>query len=131
MFELNNTSEPIDIDNMSLVMIESEWVFNQIGNSEIHAFLRNSVNEGAKLVAMGKQTSIFFQVLDEAGVNLLARDDDGTIRNPADDNPPMVGFRLKEAITPIGNLYLYPSLFFCSSEDVDLQLQEIVNWIRG
>ncbi len=130
-FTLNGTSEFTDLNDLSLVIFESEWISEQSSNSEVYAFIRHAVREGAKLASRGKLTFDFFQVLDKAGVNAIGRDETGIARNPAQSNPPLVAFKLKQSVTPTGHPYFYPSIFTCNSEDIDLQTRELINWFGG
>jgi hypothetical protein len=76
-------------------------------------------------------TSKFFEALNEAEINVLARDENGNIRNPAYFNPPIVGFKLKQATTPYGSTYSYPSIFASNTDDFDTMFQGLINWLGG
>ncbi len=130
-FNPNDTSKDMNLNERSLVLIDSDWISQRIGDSEIHMFLRKTIHKGAILASTGKLTSKFFEILDEAGVDRLGRDEMGKVRNPAYDNPPLVGFKLKQSTTPTGYRYFYPSIFTCNSEDTDTQVQSLANWIGG
>lgn len=114
----------------SLIILDGTWISKQIGNSEIHRVLREAASKRAKLVAVGGLTSEFFEALDKAGVNELCRDEAGNTRNPAYFDPPLVGFKLKEATTPEGHSYQYPSIFVSNSDDIDTLIQALTNWLE-
>jgi hypothetical protein len=130
-FFSNNTSESMSFDQESLVILDSYWISERVNDLEMHRFLREASFQKAKLAAVGELTSKFFEALDKAGVNGLGRDENGNVRNPAYYNPPLVGFRLKQASAPDGHSYLYPSIFTSNSADIDVMIQSLINWLGG
>lgn len=130
-FFSNDTSKSMSLKESLVVIFDGDWISERVDNLEIHRFLREASHKRAKLIAIGGLTSKFFEALDKAGVNELGRDETGNVRNPAYFNPPVVGFKLKEASTPDGYPYFYPSIFACNTENVDAIVQELINWLGG
>lgn len=127
----NDTSMSMGVNELSLVILDGDQISERVDNPEIHKFLREASYKRAKLTAIGGPTSKFFEALDKAGVNELGRDEAGTVRNPAYFNPPLVGFKLKQASTPDGHPYFYPSIFSSSTGNVDAMVQALINWLGG
>lgn len=125
----NNTSISASLNEMSLVVFDGDWISERINDYDIHRFLGDACRGKAKLIAAGGSTSRFFEALDKAGINELGRDDTGNMRNPAYFNPPIVGFKLKQAITPNGQQYSYPSIFTSNTLDIDVMVQALTNWL--
>jgi len=121
----------MDFNEFSLVIFDGDWISERVDNPEIHSFFREAPYKGVKLTAIGGSTSKFFEALDKAGVNELGRDENGNVRNPAYFNPPLVGFKLKQASTPDGRQYSYPSIFCSNAENVDGMVQALINWLGG
>jgi hypothetical protein len=121
-------SESIGLNELSLVVFDGNWISERVSNSAFHRFLNEAPRRRARLVAIGGQTSKFFEALDQAGVNKLGRDSIGDSRNPAYFDPPLVGFRLKQANTPEGVVYSYPSVFVSNTESADGMVQAFINW---
>lgn len=129
-FTSNDTSKSMeDLDESSLVIFDGDWISEQVNNPDVHRFLREASHKRAKLTAIGGLTSKFFETLDKAGVNEIGRDETGNVRNPAYSNPPLVGFKLKQASTPDGHSYFYPSIFTSNTENVDVMVQALINWL--
>ncbi|MEM2088345.1 MAG: hypothetical protein QXF52_06705 [Thermoproteota archaeon] len=113
---------------LSLIVFDGEWLSEYYRDIGVHTLLREASRKGAKLVAVGGLTSKFLEALDEAGVNQLSRDEEGDVRNPAYDNPPLVGFRLKTATTPDGKPYQYPSILASNTNDIQTMVESLVDW---
>jgi len=45
--------------------------------------------------------------------------------------PAMVGFKLKQGITPNGDRCFYPSIFVGNSEDMSVNIEYLISWIGG
>ncbi|MEM3712721.1 MAG: hypothetical protein QXR97_04200 [Thermoproteota archaeon] len=130
----NNTLESIkNLNEKSLVIFDGYWISERVNDPEIHVFLRKASYQKARFMAIDGPTSKFFEALDKAGINKLGRDENGNIRNPAYNDPPFVGFTLKEARTPDGHSYFYPSIFISNTttEDINAMVQELINWLGG
>jgi hypothetical protein len=119
-------------DDLSLVIFDGEWLSEHYEDSEVYVFLQKASRGRAKLVVVGGLTSKFLEALDKAGVEkLVAKDEEGNVRNPAYDNPPLVGFRWKTEITPDGKLYQYPSILISNTDDVKTMIESLVGWLGG
>jgi hypothetical protein len=125
----NKSLQSTDFKESSLVIFDGNWISDHFKDLDVHMLLRDASYKGAKLVAIGGLTSKFFEALDEAEVNVLSRDENGNIRNPAHFDPPLVGFKFKEAVTPSGYKYSYPSIFASNTKDLDGMFQVLINWL--
>lgn len=130
-FFSNDASTLISPNRESLVIFDGDWISGQVDDLGIHRFLREASYKRAQLIAIGGSTSKFLEALDKAGINELGRNEDGNVRNPVYFNPPLVGFKLKQAGTPDGHPYSYPSMFSSNTENVDAMVQALINWLGG
>jgi len=115
----NELLESMELNDSLIVIFDTEWIQKKIDDTRLHDFLRNAAPKEVKLVAIGGNTSKFFEALDKSGVYKLPVTETGEIRNPAYNNPPLVGFRMKKAYAPNGRAYLYPSILASNACNVD------------
>lgn len=127
----NRTLEALSFNDTSMVVFDGDWISTRGHNLDIQRLLIVSSGEGAKLVVVKGLTSKLFEVLDEAGVHKLGRDVNGNLRNPVQFNPPIAGWMMKQASTPDGQSYFFPSIFASNTTDTDTMVQELVNWLGG
>lgn len=129
--DLKDNVDSLDFDKFSVILFDSGWLTEQKGNDEVLDLLQVASNKEAKLIAVGEKTSTFFEILDEAKVHLMTDDKEGIVRNPAHNEPAIVGFKLKRGIEPNGDYYYYPSIFTSNSEFLDADLKILESWIGG
>jgi hypothetical protein len=118
--------ESAELNERLIVVFDGEWIKEKAHDAELHNFLRNAASRGSRLVAMGGATSKFFEALDEAGVDRLIVTETGETRNPAHDNPPIVGFRMKRA-----DGYTYPSILISYASDANGLMEALIGWSRA
>jgi hypothetical protein len=118
----------LELNEFSVILFESSWLDGQKDNPEFHNALKNIINTRAKLISIGEPTSKLFEVLDNAGIFPLGKNEDGTVRNPASNNPLIVGFKLKQAMTPTGEQYDYSSIFAANGENMPPNLEGLISW---
>lgn len=119
----------LKLNEFSVIFFESSWLGEQKDNPEFHNALKNVINNGTQLVSIGESTSNLFEILDNAGISAAGGPEDGTIRNPASNTSPIVGFKLKQAMTPTGDQYDYPSIFVANGEKMPLNLEGLISWV--
>jgi len=108
------------------VLFDGEWIAERAEDNGLHAFLRDVAPRRVRLVAVGGETSRFFEALYEAGVMQIATDEEtGELRNPAYFNPPLVGYRVMEKDGDIGD-----SILLCNYDGTDMNglIEALVNW---
>jgi len=129
MQELKRTGA--DLTAMSVVLMDGGWISQQVSNTEVHAFLRQAVSQGAKLAAIGGSTAAFLEALDKAKINELPRNETtGSLINPAgSSNPLVVGFKLIQATTPYGEQYSVPSILLGGNAEAYDMFDYITSWI--
>jgi hypothetical protein len=94
----------------SVIILDSAWIASRVNDNQALTFLRIVIGGGARVVAIGDQTSALFDALKNAG---LFNFDQG--RNPGYYNPPMAGY--------------YPShLLFSNTTDVDTLIDALNQW---
>jgi len=130
-----------DLSEEMFVLFDGGWIEERVKDPNLHAFLRNAASRRVKLVAVGGNTSKFFEALYEAGVIDLATECDPECKcgcdfecgcdeiiiNPAYMNPPLVGYRMKEVEGPYGP-YLGESLLFSNTNNVDVLIEALSEW---
>jgi len=107
------------------VLFDGEWIAERAEDNGLHAFLRDVAPRRVRLVAVGGETSRFFEALYEAGVMWLATDDvTGELRNPAYMNPPLVGYRVMEKDGHIGD-----SILIClECDSTNCLITDLLEW---
>lgn len=121
-------SESFDFNESFLIIFDGNWISERVDDPELHKLFREVAYKGVKLVAIGGKTSKLLEALDKAGLNKLARDDAGNIRNPAYFDPTLVGFKLVETYTSEGHLHTYPSILISNTTNINTLVQELINW---
>jgi len=126
----NELFEFLELNASLIVMLDTEWVQEKINDKKLHDFLRNATPKEVKLVALGGNTSKLFETLDKAGVYEIPVTETGQVRNPAYNNPPLVGLKMKTAYTPNGYRYLYPSIMLSgvTAHNIDEIVHSIIAW---
>lgn len=125
---LSETTEDMELNDSLIVIFDAQWIGEKIDDPQLHDFLRNAAPKEVKLVAIGESTSKFFEALDKAGVCEIPVTETGHVRNPAYFNPPMVGYKLRKAITPNGIEYFGDSILLNGTHDIDQLVQAVTNW---
>jgi hypothetical protein len=116
----------------ALVVFDGDWLASISEDREFQTILQR-LHEQRKycaFAAIGGKTSSLFDALDKAGVYKLDRYN-GIVRNPAYDNPPVAGLRLKIATTPTGKAYAYPSILISETRDPNTIVEALVSWLGG
>jgi hypothetical protein len=117
------------LNSSSIVVFDGNWISAQEDRYEAHFFLREASSRRAALTAIGGSTSGLFDALDKAGVNELARDEAGNVRNPASINPRAAGFTWRYAVTPYSTQYSYPSMLITNAQGAHDIVEVIAGWV--
>lgn len=117
--------EAVEFNPEVVIVFGGEWFEGRIYDTGLHDFLRLASSQGASIVVAGGKTSKFFEALDRAGIYEIPATETGIVRNPAYDNPPLVGFRMKTA-----DGYTFPSLLFgCGSVSDFDPAESLIGWL--
>jgi hypothetical protein len=73
------------------VIFDGDWFSGHYASAEVHSLLQSVTSAGASVLVRGEHTSLLYESLQSAGVNEFFPG-----RNPAHNNPPLAGFRLKK-----------------------------------
>jgi hypothetical protein len=111
------------LDASSLVAFNSDWLVGKVGEAALTDFFKTILPTQVKIVALGGQTSLLFDALKYARPGLFA---DG--RNPAYDNPPEAGYKLRQATYPDGTAYFGASILLGNPTDSRSAADSISNW---
>ncbi|KXA91569.1 hypothetical protein AKJ63_00640 [candidate division MSBL1 archaeon SCGC-AAA259D18] len=123
-------NSPVDVSEVkegAIVAFDSKWVQANVDNSKFHGFLKNAASKRIGLVAIGGDTSKLFRALHLAGVHKFGREnkDSGNFiyRNPAHNDPPMVGYKLMD-----DGEHTYPSILISNSREIDELVEALRSW---
>lgn len=121
---LPDIPEAVDLGSEVVIVFGGEWFEQRICDTQLGDFLKLAWSRGAKLLVAGGATSKFFEALDKAGILEIPVTETGEVRNPAYDNPPLVGLKMKT----VGG-YSGPSLFFSCGPTADDLEQGLAGWL--
>lgn len=116
--------EAVELDPEVVIIFGGEWFEQRIYDTELHDFLRLASSQGASVVMAGGSTSKFFEVLDRAGLYEIPVTETGIVRNPAHDNPPLVGLKMKT----VGG-HTSPSFLFSCGSSPDVLVESLTGWL--
>src|SRR5207249_6449619 len=88
------------VNGSSVVVFNSDWLTGKVGAVALTDFFKAILPSQVKLVALGGPTSLLFDALKWARDGIVAEG-----RNPAYDNPPLAGYKLKQATGWDGTAY--------------------------
>jgi len=125
---LREIPESMELNDSFIVMFDTEWIQEKIDDTRLHDFLRNAAPKEVKLVVIGGNTSKFFEALDKAGVYEIPVTETGHVRNPAYNNPPLAGLKMKKAYYPNGYEYLYPSMLCSGTNNTSTLVKALIEW---
>ena len=106
----------VELNPEVIIIFGGEWFGQRIRDTELHNFLRLASSRGASMVMAGGTTSKFFEALDRAGISEI-------VRNPAHDNPPLVGLKMKTVDGHTG-----PSFLFSCEGSPDVLVESLIDW---
>jgi hypothetical protein len=109
-----------------VVIFGGEWFEQRIYDTALDDFLRLAWSRDAKLVMAGGTTSRFFEALDKAGILEIPVTEAGEVRNPAYDNPSVVGLGMKTVDGRTG-----PSLLFSNTSSPEVLGESLVGWLAS
>jgi len=116
--------EAVELNPEVVIIFGGEWFEGRVYDTELHDFLRLASSRGANVVMVGGTTSKFFEALDRAGVHEIPVTETGEVRNPAYDNPPLVGLKMKTVGGHTG-----PSLLFSCTSSPDVLEESLIGWL--
>ncbi len=118
--------EAPDLGPEVIVVFGGEWFEQRAYDPALHDFLRLASSRGASLVMADGTTTVFFEVLDMAGLYGIPVTETGEVRNPAYFNPALAGFRMKEVDGHTG-----PSFLLSMESSAHILAESLVSWIHG
>lgn len=107
----------------AVTVFDGAWFAANRDTAELRSYLGRSVSSGSRVVIIGDQTSVLYEVLDQLGIMRLAIDESGNLRNPAYMNPPQVGFMIKGQGDES-----WPSHLASLSDNPDVLATALINW---
>ena len=119
-----NIPEAVELNPEVVIIFGGEWFGQRICDTELHNFLGLASSRGASMVMAGGTTSRFFEALDRAGISKLLVTETGIVRNPAHDNPPLVGLKMKTVGGHTG-----PSFLFSYGSTPDVLEESLTEWL--
>jgi hypothetical protein len=118
--------EAVELNPEVAIIFSGKWFEQRTYDSELRDFLSLASSGGASMVMVGGTTSKFLEALDIAGLFEIAVSDTGTAMNPADDNPPLVGFRVKTVDGHTG-----PSILISYGSGLDDFEESLIGWLSS
>jgi len=111
------------VDRSSVVVFNSDWLTGKVGAVALTDFFKTILPLQVKIVALGGPTSLFFDALKQARDGIFAEG-----RNPAYDNPPLAGYKLKQATGWYGTAYYGDSILVGYEPNAQSAADSISNW---
>ena len=111
------------VNGSSVVVFNSDWLTGKVGAVALTDFFKTILPSQVKLVALGGPTSLLFDALKWARDGIVAEG-----RNPAYDNPPLAGYKLKQATGWDGTVYYGDSILVGVEPDANSAANSISNW---
>jgi len=116
--------EAVELNPEVVIIFGGEWLEGRVYDTKLHDFLSLASSQGANMVMAGGTTSKFFEALDRAGLYRIPVTETGMVRNPAYDNPPLVGLKMKTVGGHTG-----PSFLFSCGSSPDLLEESLIGWL--
>lgn len=110
-------------DKALVVVFDSEWLVGRTNEMALLDFLAVVLPTEAKVVATGGPTSLLFEALWQVQDDIFAEG-----RNPAWNNPPLAGYKLKRATAPDGTVYYGDSILIGYPETAASAAEAILDW---
>jgi hypothetical protein len=110
-----------------LIVFDTKWVRDHVGGKDFHRLLQHSAAHRIPIAAVGGETSKLMVALDKAGVDELAVDEFGNVRNPLHHNPDLGGFRKEVETLPDGRLNWFPSILSANGPAEEL-VRVLIDW---
>lgn len=111
------------VNSAFVVIFDSEWLVGRANEIALLDFLAVVLPTEAKVVATGGSTSLLFEALWQVQDDIFAEG-----RNPAWDNPPLAGYKLKRATAPDGTVYYGDSILIGYPETASSAAEAILDW---
>ena len=122
--ELANLSAAATLVNRSSVVVfNSDWLTGKVGAVALTDFFKTILPSQVKIVALGGPTSLLFDALKQARDGIFSEG-----RNPAYDNPPLAGYKLKQATSWDGTAYYGNSILVGYPASAQSVADSISNW---
>lgn len=121
---LSSIPEAAELNPEVGIIFDGEWFEGRAHDKELHDFLKVASSRGASMVMVGGTTSKFFETLDEAGVYEIPVTETGIVRNPAHDNPPLAGLKMKMV-----NGHMAPSFLFSYESNPEALAESLTGWL--
>jgi hypothetical protein len=125
----NATLKAAVLNDSSVIVFDSSLLSQKATDVTTSSFFKDALSKRATLMAFGGSTSSFFDVLNKTDAFQFPHDENNNPVNPAYFNPPIVGFKLKNAFAPDGTEYFYPSMFIRNSNNTINFAQDLQSWI--
>ena len=111
------------VNGSSIVVFNSVWLMGRVGAVALTDFFKTILPSQVRIVALGGPTSLLFEALKQARGGIFSEG-----RNPAYDNPPLAGYRLKQAAGWDGTPYYGDSILLGNTATALDAADSIVNW---
>ncbi len=111
------------VDYSSIVVFNSDWLVGKVGDVALTNFFKTILPTEVKVVALGGHTSLLFDAIKQARDGIFA---DG--RNPAFNDPPLAGYKLKHVTGPDGTPLYGDSILIGRPGSAPEAADSIVNW---
>jgi hypothetical protein len=111
------------VNGSSIVVFNSDWMQGKVGTAALTDFFKTILPSQVKIVAVGGPTSLLFDALKQARDGIFSGG-----RNPAYDNPPVAGYRLKQATGPDGAPYFGDSFLMSYTGTAFDAADAIASW---
>ena len=106
----------------SFILFPGDWIAARVNDNQTQTFLAHAVNKGAKVVAIGGQTSTLFDAMKNAHLSATS---------PPEPYNPVTGFRLRTGTLQNGATYLYGSNLYQNTTDPNALIHGWNDWITG
>jgi hypothetical protein len=111
------------VNGSSIVIFNSDWLKGMGGAAALTDFFKTILPSQVKIVALGGPTSLLFDALKQARDGIFSEG-----RNPAYDNPPLAGYKLKRVTGPDGAPYYGDSFLMGYTETAFDAADAIASW---
>lgn len=127
-FESNSSLKSLVLNNQSIIVFGVDWL-KQNNNQQLYDFLVATTKDVGGIVVTGESAVDLYIILEKAGLYTIARDEYGALRVPGSEDVTIVGFALKETVTPNGDPYYVPSHFSTASTESNFIMKDILEWL--
>jgi hypothetical protein len=107
----------------SIVVFNSDWLVGKVRQAALTDFFKAILPTQVKIVALGGPTSLLFDALQQARPGIFPEE-----RNPGYDDPPLAGYRLRQAKNFDGSPYFVESILIGRPSSAAEAVDPIATW---